>query len=140
MIDDNASRLLVWVTQHADLPDVCVSCGMFTDRRVTTKHVGEQRTMVESGGGSPAALGCLLMFLGPIGWLISLVINSKSQSPGLTTKVVKVRSKMKIPQCSLCYGQFPAAPQEVAQGRFGFAAHRNFAARFHELNSADNKT
>ena len=58
----NSSQNLVWVHKNAEFPEACMSCGMFTDVRITTKYIGTRMEEYEPTNAGSVGLGCLLFF------------------------------------------------------------------------------
>lgn len=125
----------VWLDAHDPLPNVCCSCGMYTDHRVKVKSI----RLVEQAGAAQAGCGMLLitllihLALGPLGWLISILMHSGEDTRN-NTKSVKVKTRLKISQCLLCAG---TGPPEVIDTRFQptqmlFAVHPQFSRRLDE--------
>jgi len=65
-----------------------------------------------------------------VGWLLSALMHG--DEPG-ATKTVKQKSKIKIPQCSLCHGMKPPEVVESQLYSFSFLVHPRFKQRFEEL-------
>ena len=135
MISDQINNLeLVWISPEDPIPDVCHVCGMFTDRRVAVRHVDfvQQPGSSEEGFG-PVLLALFLHFaLGPIGWLISIMMHGSENEEGM--KTVKAKSKVKISQCPLCQGAVTpeVLDSSVAPTRLLFLVHPRFKSRLAE--------
>ena len=130
----HSEQTSLWLTKREQLPDVCCTCGMFSDNRVKVKHTGFVTKQVSGG---PSLLMILFhIFSGPLGWLLALVSSRETEE----TKTVKQKTKIQITQCQLCNG---LGPPEVVNflpnwERFEFLVHPEFARRFQEIN-AENK-
>ena len=125
------SRPVVWINKHELLPDTCITCGMFTDSCVTAKSVQQHQRAVSSGEvNSRMALGCMLHFLGPFGWMVAAMLSG-GESDQSTQKTVTTRSKVRIPCCRLCAGQQIPKPvrSNAIEGRFEFEVHVRFQER-----------
>lgn len=59
------------------LPSVCAKDGTYTDDRLTVSQ--------ELGGSSGLGIAWLLFLVGPVGWLVLIVMSSMRQSGGLLT-------------------------------------------------------
>ena len=121
-----------WVSKSDQFPDTCCSCGMFTYDRVTVKHV-DLMTKTGGAGGASIFLSVILhIFLGPIGWLFTMLVEGDESQ----TKIVKKKSKLRMPHCQVC--QINGAPEVVdsAGNRFAFIVHPKFKTRYLELQRA----
>ncbi|MGI9519535.1 MAG: hypothetical protein ACR2NP_20960 [Pirellulaceae bacterium] len=130
---------LVWVSKHHRLPQTCITCGMFTDQLVSVKYTHNEQRAVSSGEAtSKIALGCLLHLLGPIGWIVAMMLaGDDKQANG--NKTVSVSGKIKVPQCRMCAGQakVKAVNGNMSNGSFAFEVHPRFAARLQAVNVED---
>jgi hypothetical protein len=129
-------RTATWILKHERLPDTCLSCGMFTDHRVTARAVQQQqRSVPVSETNSQLAMGCLLQLLGPVGWILAAILQSGRDSQAMTEKTVTLRGKIRIPCCRLCSGQTAPQPVEadIPAGRYAFDAHFRFVERLRTL-------
>ena len=126
------SSEVVWIRKYDPLPNTCCDCGLYTDNRVTVKHVEIISQPGKSGDGcGPVLLAMVIhVALGPVGWLLSALMHG--DEPG-TTKLVKQKSKIKIPQCQLCNGMQPPQVVESRVHSFSFEVHPRFKQRFEEL-------
>jgi hypothetical protein len=124
-----------WVTKFDPLPDVCCSCGMFTDNRVTVKHVDfVERPAGESESGLSILLNLGGLFLlGPLGWMIAAFLRGEKDENG--TKTVKEKTKIKISQCVLCFGSGPpeAVDSQQQPASLMFLVHPRFMREFDTL-------
>jgi hypothetical protein len=70
--------------------------------------------------------------LGPIGWLVSIMMHSKENEDG--TKMVKEKLKIKLAQCPLCQGEFSPAvlDSKLLPTRLMFQVHPRFKDRLLE--------
>ncbi len=109
---------LVWISPDQRLPNVCCTCGMFTDHRVKVKHI-HFHSVLKSGDVEFTLVDLISLFLGPIGWLLAAIAESNNGKGELQT--VKHKSKVRISQCRLCAGM---APPEVLDARPVAAAAR----------------
>lgn len=107
----NSTTELVWLSASDSLPNVCCNCGMYTDHRVWIHRVVEikESTTGQDGCGTILMLLFVHLALGPIGWLISILSDSKEKAGG--TKLVKKKIKLKTSLCVLCAGTVP--PQAI---------------------------
>ena len=128
---------VIWLTKQDRLPDVCCSCGMFTDHRVAVKHVEKVTQSAKANPGCLMVLVTLFMHvaLGPLGWLLSVLLEGDSEKE--TTKTVKKKSKVKISQCQMCHATEPVEIVETRGGSFSFLVHPGFRVRWMELNRED---
>ena len=127
---------LVWISKQHKLPETCITCGMFTDHHVAVKYThNEQRTVSSGEATSKIALGCLLHLLGPIGWIVAMMLAGDEDHAN-AEKTVSVSGKIKVPQCRLCAGQnkVVAVDGNMTNGSFAFVAHPRFAERLHAVN------
>ena len=142
----SSGQSVVWISENAALPNVCIHCGMFADQHVKAKFVGVAHKTVEVKEGPSTGrqlMGCLLVFLGPIGLIISAVMALASQSsknedrPQFTTQQVTTKRTVKVPQCGLCQTDKKVVPIDgnVDEGQYAFEAHRNFIQKYHELQN-----
>ena len=124
----------IWLTAQDRLPNVCCDCGMYTDHRVRVSHV----QLIQQPGAAPAGCGVILITLlihvalGPLGWLISLLVHSGDEAK--LAKTVKVKTKLKISQCLLCAGMGRPIVIDVRsqQQQMLFAVHPQFKRRLDE--------
>ena len=138
---DSRSDFL-WVSPYDPMPDVCCSCGLFTDNRVKVKH----KAIVEKPSGDDDGCGAVLLLLlvnvalGPLGWLISAYMSEDKSADG--NKLVKQKLKVKMAQCLLCHGTEPLEPVDVDQSRscLMFLVHPKFKSRFEEVKKSVNPT
>lgn len=78
---------------------------MFTDQRVLVKQKVAVREDANSGASVLVVLGILLgVFLGPLGWLLSLFLGSRGEVDEQGRVLVKKNLKARIPRCQLCTG------------------------------------
>lgn len=140
MFDIN-DQPLIWVSKEGVLPDVCIGCGMYTDRRILKKFTEKVETSVTVESDSSASgLGCLLMLLGPLGMLISLVMNMRnSSSKGKSKtklKTITLKAKAKVPVCPLCESEDKARPLDAdfANQTLAFVSNNNFIRQYNDLN------
>lgn len=125
---------VVWVAKSDPMPDCCCDCGMFTYDRVTVKHVDEFTTAKSDAGCASIILTVIVhVFLGPLGWLIAVMMESDENSS--KTKTVKKKTKLKLPQCNICRGVQPPEVIQSQSDRFAFRVHPKFVVRFEELRS-----
>ncbi len=75
---------------------------MFTDQRVIVRHVELVQTPGKEGDGCGALLLAVFLHfaLGPIGWIVSIMMHGSEDEAG--NKTVKQKSKLKLAQCQLC--------------------------------------
>ena len=129
----------IWIAPQDRMPDVCVHCGMFTDRRVAVKHpVFVEKSKDESFGCVAVILVLVLhIALGPIGSLISAF--SEGDDPESETRLVREKVKIKLPQCQLCRGSQPPEVVDVEHSpqRLMFLVHPQFKVRFQEQNRSE---
>lgn len=117
---------IVWIDKHETLPNICCDCGSFTDNRVVIKHVD----LVAGSGMTGAGLtGIVLMIfvhvaLGPVGWLFSALMENGEDEEG--NKIVKQKSRLKIPQCQFCHGVRSPEVIESRVSSFAFRVHPKF--------------
>jgi hypothetical protein len=123
---------VIWIGKQDPLPNTCCVCGLYTDNRVTVKHVD----IVTKRGGSGESWGTVVLALvihvalGPVGWLLSALMDGDDPE---ATKLVKQKSKIKIPQCALCYGMKPPEALESNADSLSFQVHPRFKQRLEEL-------
>ena len=107
---------------------------MFTYDRVTVKHIDEFTTAKSDAGCASILLTLIVhVFLGPVGWLIAIMMEGDEDSP--KTKTVKKKTKLKLPQCNICKGVNPPEVIESQIDRFAFHVHPKFVQRFQELKN-----
>ena len=127
---------VIWITKQQRLPDVCCSCGLFTDNRVSIKHVEK---FTEIGKHSPSVWMSLfnlaLHIFGPIGWALSLILQGDPDKE--TEKTIKKKSKVKITQCGLCHATEPATMIETRGDSYSFLVHPKFRERLDAVNRED---
>jgi hypothetical protein len=125
---------LVWISPDQLLPNVCCTCGMFTDQRVKVKHVQFQ-SVPKSGDVEFTLIDLISLFLGPIGWLLAAIAHSNDGKDEF--KTVKQKSKIRISQCRLCAGMSRPEPLDARRTplQVAFRTHPEFAKRFVEANS-----
>lgn len=129
----------VWVKRGAEFPNTCITCGMFTDRRVTVRFVGTRLEQYETSGDGSLGLGCILFLLGPLGLLIGL-INSMSRGSRrhgeIREREVSVKRRIKIPQCDLCSSEnkLTAVDGDCDEEIFAFDVHPRFAESYQRMN------
>ena len=129
----------IWVAKNATLPDVCIGCGMYTDRRLTRKFTTKVDTTVDADSGTASAgLGCFLILLGPLGMLISLLMNMQKKNADGRTKIrtVTLKAKIKIPVCPMCESENKGMPIDADTGsqEFAFESNSNFIRQYEQLN------
>lgn len=127
----DASQQLVWVNDSRPMPNTCVTCGMFTDRRIKLKGSAERQGKKEEGITSwLQVLGCLAgIFLGSIYSLVAyLLFSGDSDGEGAHSVNVIV----KVPQCNLCSAlQKPKPLTASAEPKqLLIAAHQAFVDRW----------
>ena len=124
---------VVWVTPDQRMPNVCCTCGMFTDQRVKVKHVHFQ-SVRKSGNGDAVLIHVVSLFLGPIGWLLAAIASNDGKDK---LKTVKHKSKIRISQCRLCASMSP--PEVLDSQRtplqLAFWTHPEFAKKLIEVNA-----
>ncbi len=110
------SKTRICLTEKSVLPDVCVSCGAFANRRVTVTARGLNTGANDVGGSKGAS-----RIPGLIGLIISLCTSQGR--PG------KAAMKILLPQCDQCNGVLKLEPDLVDFERYEswFIVHRNFA-------------
>lgn len=128
---------VVWIGPNDTLPNTCMTCGMFTDVRAKVTVAGQKTELVNAPDPSGlVALGCLLHFLGPIGWLITAIVAaSRKDSREKVAKTKVTKHTMRVPQCRLCTGM--KRVESVGSGGGGISAfhvHPNFFDRFRADN------
>ena len=130
---------VVWIRPGEQLPDTCVSCGMFTDIRTRATLLESQTRMVDAGTSSDAvALGCLLHLLGPIGWIIAALLMHGQKDKKQVAKTTTKKQSIRVPQCRLCRGVETIEPrQRRANGAFAFQVHPKFEQRLAENRAVD---
>ena len=111
---------------------------MFTDHRKVVRYA-QQQTQVAPGSASTgmATLGCLLHLLGPVGWILALILHSGQNSDETTTKTVTVKSRVKVPLCRLCAGQEQPRPVDgdPVRERYAFEVHPRFAENLRTMRA-----
>ena len=132
LLDSRAE--LVWISPDQRMPNVCCTCGMFTDQRVKVKHV-HFMSVEKSGDVEFTLIDVISLFLGPIGWLLAAVAHSNNGKGEV--KTVKHRSKIRISQCRLCHGMTPPEVLDASRTplRLAFHTHPEFAKKFVEVNA-----
>ena len=125
---------LIWISPDQRMPNVCCTCGMFTDQRVKVKHVHFQ-SVPKSGNGDVTLIHIISLFLGPIGWLLAAIVSGNDSQDKF--KTVKHKSKIKISQCTLCAGMNRPEVLDSTRTplRFVFCTHPDFAKKFVEVNA-----
>lgn len=123
---------IVWIKKYDPLPDTCCDCGLYTDNRVTVKHVDIVSQQGKSSDGCGPVLLTLIIHvaLGPVGWLLSALMEGEDSGK---IQTVKQKSKIKIPQCTLCHGMNSPQVIESKLYAFSFHVHPRFKQRFEEL-------
>ena len=133
----DVAQEVIWVSDQKEMPDVCVTCGMFSDRRVKVTAIGQAyHETSESIATLPQLLGCLIgLFLGPLSALLTHWLFSDEKKGG-GPKDIKVTAK--VPQCILCSGQSKAKalaataePKQVL-----IPAHHAFVDKWTELHGS----
>ena len=123
---------VIWLRKGDQMPDTCCTCGMFTVERVTVKHV---ELVTQEGKPDPGCLMILLTLflhlLGPLGWLVSVLISGSEDSEGTST--VKKKSKVKISQCMMCQGVQAPEVVESNGASLAFLVHPNFKRGLEEV-------
>lgn len=127
----NSQWPLVWIGPGYPLPDTCISCGMFTDRRVRASLVHEHVRMVEPGSSnSDVALGCLLHLLGPVGWILSAILMHQGSKQEPVSRTTRTRKTVRVPRCRLCHSTESVEPvRHRADGGLAFHVHPRFLER-----------
>lgn len=128
---------LVWISPQDQLPDVCCTCGMFTDRRVKVKFVDKREVVHTGQSGGMTLLHIVCVFLGPIGWLLAAIVGSANEHSEKTKLKTDAKTlKVKISQCQLCNGM--SLPEVVHANRdsrqLAFITHPEFCKKFDEAN------
>ncbi len=132
---------LIWISRKDKLPQRCCTCGMYTDRTVSTTHVSYHTQTVRTNDTAHFLVGCLLhLLLGPLGWLIALLFHGGDETSSTKTKTTKQKHKIRIPQCLLCSGHQKIQPLDVSSGgrRYAFDVHPEFVRQFEMENSKTN--
>lgn len=127
---------LVWISPDQRMPNVCCTCGMYSDQRVKVRHVHTQSVNRSVFDVEITFLDVLFLFLGPIGWLLAAIAN-ENKGKG-EVKKVKHKSKIRISQCRLCAGMKPPEVLEARRTplRLAFRTHPEFAKKLIEVNTA----
>ena len=135
----SSSQEVLWIDQNAKLPESCIQCGMFTDKRVKTTYVETRLETVESDDEGNPWLGCLLFLLGPVGFVIGLLLaaTNAARKGGTKTKNVSVKANLKVPQCLLCKSERKVEPVDgdLSRNHIAFQAHPRFIRAYQSLNS-----
>ena len=99
----------------------------FAEKKQKTVSTGEETTKV--------ALGCLLHLLGPVGWLLAAILHSGESRDNAGQKTVKLKDKIKVPNCRLCNGQtkLDTVDGNAAAGQFAFEVHPRFQEELNVL-------
>lgn len=126
---------LVWLSPDQLMPNVCCTCGMFTDQRVKVKHVHTQSVPKSVFDVDITLIDVVFHFLGPLGWLIGAMAKGKNNKGEF--KTVKHKSIIRISQCRLCAEM---TPPEVMEARrtpllLAFRTHPEFAKMLYEINA-----
>lgn len=124
---------VVWIVRSDTLPDTCCDCGCFTDHRVTVKHVDMVSSGEHPGAGITTVLLTLVFHvaLGPVGWLVSALLEGGEDENG--AKTVKKKSKIKISQCRLCHGMQAPIVVDSHASSLAFKVHPKFKQGIEEL-------
>jgi len=126
----------VRITAKHLLPDICISCGLFTGRRAKVRHT-EKFYVMDDESSTREVLGCLSFLLGPFG-LVLWAIASFGGGEKPAKKMIKMTAKIRIPYCEMCSYQSPVtiAAVDVHAKSFKFDVHPRFAEELSELNGA----
>lgn len=124
---------VIWLRKADKLPDVCCTCGMFTVERVTVKHA--ELVTQQNPGCLMILLTLFLHFLGPLGWIFSILISGGENKDGTST--VKKKSKIKISQCMMCKGVQAPEVIETSGKSLSFLVHPTFKKRLEEANQEE---
>ena len=128
--DENLPK--IWLSRNSELPDVCSTCGMFTDRRARVAVVHWVSGKVSSESLSMAvALLVMDLIVGPLGWLVRGTLEDDTAS-----KPSKQKVRLKISRCQLCEASGPMVSDGSRGDQFGFRVHPRFAKAFREANRA----
>ena len=133
MTEDLPSQDLIWITATDALPDRCCTCGMYSDHRAKV----QQTDFVTKPGGPHGCIGMAVFLvvnlaLGPLGWLISMLLGLDGDAK---EKTVKRKYRVRIPQCRLCNGVAPPEITDFSAGppaRFAFSVHPEFRRRWEQ--------
>jgi len=128
---------VVWLNKHAKLPDTCCSCGMFTHNRVTVKHLRITTGKGKPGGGLLFFVTLILHIFGPIGWIVSMLLEGNQDEN--KTRTVKEKSKIKISQCTMCHATEPPTITESNGSSFAFLVHPLFKTRLDEARRLEDE-
>ena len=128
---EDPNSLAVWVDSSQPLPDVCCTCGMFTVDRIKIKHVAPVQRSAKRATAWGIFQVLLVLFGGPIGWLLALFSSGGADEDGKTVKKIKI----KIPQCVLCRSETRV---EIIESRpdhslYQFYVHPIFAQRYQTM-------
>lgn len=134
MREVNGSEYALWITKQDALPDVCIDCGAFSDRRVKVTGITTHKTWVTRDETGKTVLGCLCFLLGPIGWLINLV--GQTSKVEYRQKEVRIKKSINVPRCDFCRAESVRGDVELDLRSAGFAfyAHPRFKSEFERLN------
>lgn len=127
-------RLLLEISEKANLPKLCCTCGQPCERRIRLKSVrqigGNEKLTRQEAGEFPLLFWWL--FLGPLS--LALKYATSGGGRGGERKVVV---EVTVPQCLPCSKASPLEPIRVDYDffRMDLAAAKEFIAEFRKLNA-----
>lgn len=129
-----------WVVDQEPLPDVCCSCGMYTDQRLVIKQKLVLRQDPNANVSFFVVLGVIVsFFLGPLGWLLSIFFNSSGEVDEEGKVLVKKKVRFPLPRCQLCAGgeELRLLDYQSQPIQFLIEVHPRFKARLEELRRSN---
>jgi len=130
-----------WLVPNGPLPDVCCSCGMYTDQRSAVKQKLVLRQDPNANVSFFVILGLIIgFFLGPLGWLLSIFFNSPGEVDEEGKVLVKKKVKLLLPRCQLCAGgeDLKIIDYQSEPPQFLISVHPRFKQRLDEIRQMAN--
>ena len=128
----------IWIGRQAEMPNVCISCGLYTDDRVKLVHqVTFQQRVAKPKSGNVLLSVILHLLLGPVALFIELFNQPESDGEAVTEtkEETKRKIKIKVPHCVLCRAVEP--PNVIANNpntdELLVKAHPRFRQRMNDI-------
>ena len=129
----DVKKTTISLSASQSMPDICISCGSYTDRRTRVKHT--EKRLVKVRDSRREDMGWMTLFLGPAALLLWKCVDFfTSKRKKVISRILRIR----VPYCALCGCESPLSPVSVdlRRTRFRFLAHDRFIAELSRLNKS----